>query len=171
MSDKTSMQYLFHILLIFTIYSYGVKSSAQVHGGPGGGGPGRESEAEALCSHLKATLEFSYLELSQIENKKIRNNSDFQDYITQEVLNIVARELQEYNHQNKNYSYGYRVCKEKNISHTIESNKEDKIQALQKILKTLEIASENNIKCLKINKTTIELIPEIKMIIAFYEKH
>jgi hypothetical protein len=165
------MQYLFHILLIFAISSYGQKSSAQVHGGPGGGGPGRESEAEALCSDLKATLEFSYLELSQIENKKIRNNSDFKDYITQEVLNIVAMELEAFNGKGHYPFHAYNVCKQKNNSHLPGTDKEDKIQVLQKILKTLEIARENNIKCLKINKTTIELIPEIKMILAFYEKY
>jgi hypothetical protein len=83
---------IFIFIFIFTFI--GIKKSiGQVHGGPGGGGPGKESNDQTVCLELGVSVKQDIYELLKLEHIVFKNNKQFIDYVNEETIRVISNQL------------------------------------------------------------------------------
>ncbi len=75
---------------MFTISS--LVGQAQLHGNPGGGGPGKGNEEYNLCHDLKITLVEHIKDLLKLEKKEYLSDEDFYKYLDNEIVAIAIKQ-------------------------------------------------------------------------------
>jgi len=87
-------------MLAFTIVSSSLLE-AQVHGNPGGGGPGKGNEEYNYCQDLKITVEEHIAALLKLEKKQYLSDKDFFQYLDDEVVKAAVSHWDTFNQINK----------------------------------------------------------------------
>jgi hypothetical protein len=157
------------IALVFTFLFITSFAKAQVHGNPGGGGPGKGDEQYNICMDWKITVEQDAKLLLELEKKTYESEEDFFKYIDEEIIKIAVKQLNVFEQLNdrKNNKKLLPCGQEKTVEVLKDEN--EKLDLLKEIHSVIKKGENGNGFCRDIFRKYSYRMPEIEVIIKNYE--
>jgi hypothetical protein len=157
------------IAVVFTFLIFTSLVKAQVHGSPGGGGPGKGDEQYNICMDWKVTVEQDAKLILDLEKKTYESEEDFFKYIDEEIIKIAIKQLNIFEHLNDRKSDKKLLPCGHEKSVEILKDENEKLDLLKEIYATVQKGENGSGFCRDIFRKYSFRMPKIEMIIKNYE--